>query len=95
MDDLRQISFEVSDDLAGEIDAAVATGDYADSADVVGEALELWRRRREAEIKRLRALVEEGLASGEPQPVPDDWAEQIIANGRARLAAMKRLGEAA
>lgn len=95
MDSVREISVGVPDALAGEIDAAVASGDYASPSDVVGEALELWRRARDTEVARLRELVREGLDSGEPQPVPNDWAEQVIAEGKARLAATKRAGEAA
>ena len=61
MDQVREISVGASDALAGEISAAVAAGDYASQSDVVGEALELWRGGRDAEVQRLRALWGRGL----------------------------------
>lgn len=89
MDDVRQISVGVPDALAGEIDAAVASGDYADVDDVVGEALELWRRGRDGgEVARLRALVREGLESGEPVEGGFDPAD-IARRGRERLSAAR------
>jgi len=89
------VTVELSEETAQDVEAAIACGDYADAEDVVQEALVIWRRRRQKEIERLRRLWEEGLASGEPQPVPDDWAEQIIARGKARLEAKRRAGGAA
>lgn len=82
MDGVRELRFEVSDIVAGEIDAAVASGDYADAADVMSDALILWRRWREAQLQRLRELAREGLESGESEPVPHDWVEQIIARAQ-------------
>ena len=41
------------------------------------------------ETERLRAAWAEGLASGNPEPAPADWADQVIARGRARLAAAR------
>ncbi|MGQ0659590.1 type II toxin-antitoxin system ParD family antitoxin [Sphingosinicella sp.] len=86
---VRKLSIALTEELAGEVEAAVASGDYATASEVVRDALRAWRRERqdrEAAIRRLRELVEEGLASGEPEPMPENWAEEIIARGRARLA---------
>ena len=88
MDGVREISVGVPDALAGEIDAAVASGDYASPSDVVGEALEQWRRGRDGEVVRLRALVREGLESGEPVEGGFDPAD-IARRGRERLAAAR------
>ncbi len=40
-----QISVDVTEELARDIDAAVASGDYSNSNDVVREALQAWSRR--------------------------------------------------
>ncbi len=34
--------------------------------------------------------IEAAVASGEPQPMPDDWAEEVIRRGRERLATERR-----
>lgn len=92
MGELRKLGINVSEELAGDIDAAVASGDYASASDVVAEALRSWKRERDADIERLREAWRVGIESGEPQPVPDDWAEQVVARGEARLAAQRDQG---
>ena len=92
---VQKISIALTEELARDIEAAVASGDYSTASEVVRDALRAWKRERsdrEAAIRRLKQLWEEGLASGEPQPMPDDWAEQVKARGRARLAAKRQAG---
>ena len=94
---VQKISVALTAELAGDVEAAVAAGDYATASEVVRDALRVWKQRRAeqaAEIERLRALWREGIESGEPRPVPDDWVEQIVAEGNKRLA-MRKKGEAA
>jgi len=86
------VTIELPDEAAKDVEAAIASGDYADAQDVLGEALLIWPHRRQEEIERLRRLWEEGLASGEPRPVPEDWAEQIIARGKKRLEEKRAAG---
>jgi antitoxin ParD1/3/4 len=91
----RKLNVDLTDELAGEIEAAVASGDYANAGEAVREALLAWKRERSdrgAALRRLRQLWEEGLASGEPEPMPDDWADEIIARGHARLAERRKTG---
>ena len=91
---VQKLSIALTEELAAEVEAAVASGDYSTASEVVRDALRTWKRERaerEAATARLRRLVEEGLASGEPVPMPDDWAEDVIRRGRERLAA-KRAG---
>ena len=59
----------------------VASGQYGNTSEYVREMIR--KDQHEQRIQRLRALVEEGLASGPPQPVTDaDWEElRAIANG--------------
>jgi antitoxin ParD1/3/4 len=94
---VQKLSIALTQELAPDIEAAVASGEYSTASEVVREALRTWNRERqdrEAAIQRLKRLWKEGLASGEPEPMADDWAEQVIARGRARLAASKRANEA-
>jgi hypothetical protein len=55
---------------------------------VVIDALQEWQVKRQiraAKLKRLRELVEEGIASGS-EPMASDEFEQIKREGRALLA---------
>jgi antitoxin ParD1/3/4 len=89
---VKKVSIALTEELANEIEKAVASGDYSTASEVVRDALRLWRRDREAYIQHLRRLVEEGLASGEPVPMPDDWAADVIARRPARLAQRRKAG---
>ena len=66
MGEMRKLDVTLNEELIIDIDKAIRTGDYSDRDDVFNEAIELWRKRRQAEIERLRALIQEGLDSGEP-----------------------------
>ncbi len=95
MGSVQKISVALTEELAGHVEAAVTSGDYATASEVIRDALRGWLRERsdrEAAIRRLRFLWEEGLASGEPVPMPDDWAEQIKERSRTRLAARRKAG---
>ncbi len=92
---VQKLSVALTRELAQEVAAAVESGDYSTASEVVRDALRAWKRERadrDAAIRRLKALWDEGLASGEPEPMPDDWAEQVIARGHARLAAKRNAG---
>jgi len=60
----------------------VAAGDYGNTSEYVRELIR--RDQRDQECRRLRALVEEGLASGPAEPMTEaDWAElDAIAEGK-------------
>lgn len=88
----QKMSIALTEELAREVEAAVASGDYSTASEVVRDALRAWKRERgdrDAAIRRLRELWEEGLASGEPVEGGFD-AEDIIRRGRERLAAERR-----
>ena len=88
---VRKISIALTEELATDVDRAVASGDYASSSEVIREALRQWKQVREADLARiaeLRRLVQEGLDSGEPIEGNFD-AEDIIRRGRERLAAWR------
>jgi antitoxin ParD1/3/4 len=83
---VRKISIALTEELAADVERAVESGDYASSSEVIRDALRAWRDDRAVKLAELRRLVEEGLASGAPQPVSDDWFEDIVRRGKARLA---------
>lgn len=88
---VRKISIALTEELATDVEQAVASGDYASSSEVIREALRQWKQVREADLARiaeLRRLVQEGLDSGEPIEGNFD-AEDIIRRGRERLAAWR------
>ena len=92
MGNVQKLSIALTEELASDIETAVGSGDYSTASEVVRDALRLWKREREAHIQRLRELIEEGLASGEPVPMPKDWAADVIARGRARLRQRRKAG---
>lgn len=60
---------------------------YVVESDVAIDALQDWQVKqqiRAAKLKRLRELIEEGLASGSEEMAPDEF-EQIKRDGRALL----------
>ncbi|MCA8928877.1 MAG: type II toxin-antitoxin system ParD family antitoxin [Alphaproteobacteria bacterium] len=71
------------DDLQALIDAAIASGDYADEEAVLREALEAWQANRQASadgVATVRRLWQEGLQSGEPRE-----ADAVFDRLRARF----------
>ena len=74
-------------ELLAEIKSAVEVGDYANTGDVVRDALRHWRRSRGVrahDYEALRQLVAEGRASG--APLDGDVALMRL---RAKYAAMR------
>ena len=84
MGEMRKLDVTLSEELISDIDRAIRSGDYSGRDDVIDEALHLWRERREQEIQRLRALIQEGLDSGEPIEGNFD-PEDIHRRGMERL----------
>lgn len=88
---VRKIDVKLSDALVTDIDYAIETGDYSDTSDVIGEALRIWSAKRQHDLQRLRSLIDEGLASGQPKPVTDEWFDTIKARAFAALAERRAL----
>jgi antitoxin ParD1/3/4 len=89
---VQKLSVALTAELAREIEAAVASGDYSTASEVVRDALRTWKRERGdrgAAVQRLRELWEEGLASGEPVEGGFD-GDDMKRRGRARRAAKRR-----
>ena len=87
---MAQMNISIPATLKGWAESRVAEGRYSSTSDYVRD---LVRRDQEAAQREadnlawLRTAWKEGLASGEPVEMPDDWADQVIARGKARLAA--------
>jgi antitoxin ParD1/3/4 len=87
---VETINVELSEDTAGTVREAVASGDYASESEVVEDALRLWkdgRRGDEMDIEEIRRLVQEGIDSG-----PSVDGEEVFARLRAKYAAMIKGG---
>ena len=64
------------------VENAVAGGEFASVEQVVESALRAWQAHREADLAKLRALIDEGYASGIE---PWDGVDAILAEGRRIL----------
>lgn len=71
--DSNTVNVELPDALRSFVDARVNSGDFADAAEYLRD---LVRRDREAQLSRLRELIQEGLDSGPARELTDaDWAD--------------------
>lgn len=61
----------VSGELAEFIEARISAGDYASETEVIAAALALLRDEVDG-LAAIKAAIEEGEASGEPQPFDFD-----------------------
>ena len=87
MSEFDRLSVLVPPELAQAVREAVDGERYLVESDVVIDALQDWQVKRQiraAKLKRLRELVEEGIASGSEPMAPDEF-EQIKREGRVRL----------
>ena len=70
MPDVQKISIALTGEQITALKAAVDTGEYATTSEIIREALRDWQFKRELrgeDLKRLRQLWAEGKASGEVQ----------------------------
>ncbi len=89
MADIQKVSIALTGEQLAALKAAVATGEYATTSEIVREAIRDWQFKRELrqeDIRRLRQLWDEGKASGPARPL--DW-EELRQEAERRLAEMK------
>ena len=89
---MKQFRLSLPDDLGDWATARAAEARMGGADEYLADLVRRDRddfERSVRETERLRVAWAEGLASGEPQSVPADWADQVIARGRARLAAAR------
>lgn len=97
MGEMRTVSIEVDAATAGMMDDLVSEGRFADEHAVLRYSLLLlgdWLKEQEDGwndavethgVDRLRAMVEEGFASGEPIEATDEFWDSIVRRGTERL----------
>ena len=86
MPDVQKISIALTGEQIAALKAAVETGEYATTSEIVREALREWQFKRELrqeDLKRLRQLWDEGKTSGAAAPVDFEAARS---EARKRLA---------
>jgi len=67
MPDVQKVSIALTTEQISFLKAAVATGEYATTSEIVREAIRDWQFKRELrqeDIRRLRQLWDEGKGSG-------------------------------
>jgi len=77
------LSFALPETMRAYIDARVATGHYGNTSEYIRELI----RKDQAEESRvrLRALIEEGLASGSGRPLTQADEDELFAIARGDI----------
>ena len=90
MPEIQKVSVALTSEQITVLKAAVGTGEYATTSEIVREAIRDWqmkRQLRQEEIDRLRRLWDEGKASGPARSVD---SASIKRRGRIKAAAVAR-----
>lgn len=83
MGKLERVTVTMPEEMAAKLRAAVESGEYATTSEIVREALRDWsdeQERKEAALARLREMIDEADAG------PSYPAEQVFAEIRAFVA---------
>ena len=89
MAEIERVTITVPQEMAAMVRAAVASGEYASSSEVMREALRDWRIKRATQVEQLEALrrdIAKGMADVEAGRVQAFDLDTIIARGRELLA---------
>ena len=89
MSTIERMTITMPADMAALVKAAVETGDYASTSEVVREALRQWKTRRAIQIQEIAALksdIDKGLADVAAGRVKDFDKKKIVERGRKLLA---------
>lgn len=79
----KTLSFALPETMRAYIDTRVATGHYGNTSEYIRE---LVRKDQAEEAKtRLRALIEEGLASGPSRPLTQTDDDELFAIARGEI----------
>jgi antitoxin ParD1/3/4 len=95
MGKLERITVTMPEEMAAKLRAAVESGEYATTSEIVREALRDWSEeqvRKEAALVKLRALIDEGekgpfLDGDKVFAQLEAELQQLIAGGRAEKSA--------
>lgn len=89
MAEIERLTITLPADMAAAVKAAVATGDYASTSEIVREAIRDWKLKRALQLEELATLkadIDKGLADVAAGRVKEFDADAIIARGRKLLA---------
>lgn len=90
MASVEKVSVALTNEQISALKAAVDAGEYATTSEIVREAVRDWQLKRELrqeDIKRLRQLWDEGVASGAAGEVD---MKQLRQEARERLEGAKK-----
>lgn len=86
---VEKVSVALTSEMMAAVKAAVASGQYASTSEVIREWYRDWRsneKRREEAVRELRALIQEGIDSG---PANYTSLDEIKREARKRLGKME------
>jgi antitoxin ParD1/3/4 len=92
MAEIQKVSVALTSEQVLSLKAAVETGEYATTSEIVREAIRDWQQKRDLrqeEIRWLREAWDKGKASGPPAPLDFDEFRR-----EARERVKRRLGNA-
>ena len=90
MTNIEKVSVALTGQQVASLKAAVKSGEYATTSEIVREALRDWQLKRDVQhedIKRLRMLWDEGKASGKAVAVD---MKQLRKEARDQLRRVKK-----
>ena len=76
---MSELSIQLPPNLQRWVELRVSAGRYADAEDYLRDLVRRDQEAVEEDVRRVRALVEEGLASGVVDREPEDILADIIA----------------
>jgi antitoxin ParD1/3/4 len=94
MPEVQKISIALTGEQIVALKAAVETGEYATTSEIVREAIRDWQFKRELrqeDLRRLRQLWDEGKASGAAMPAEFKSARREARQRLAKSAGGKAL----
>ncbi len=89
MSTIERMTITMPADMAAVVKAAVDSGDYASTSEVVRDALREWKMRRAVQLQEIAALkadIDKGLADVAAGRVKDFNKKAIVERGRKLLA---------
>jgi antitoxin ParD1/3/4 len=72
---VEKLSIALTTQQADMVREAVDSGEYATASEVIRDAMRVWQEKweaRQADIRKMRLLWDEGIASGKPKPIDFD-----------------------
>ncbi len=79
---MAQLNVSLPADLQRYVDGRVSDAGFADPADYLRALIERDQHRYQADVQRVRLMVEQGIASGIVDHEPEDVLDEIIADIR-------------